>query len=723
MRTPPVIGTVVLVCAAAAIGAEAPSPQGGAPAPVDFSLSRFEASRRAGQVELERAILNAVDPKRLSAWHDLVASEPHVAGTPGDLRLIESLGRTFEAMGLEVHTHWVWPYLCKPVSAELAIVAPASAAKTLGLTEPAIAEDPATRHPDLIPLAWNAYSGSGDVTAPVVYANYGTREDFDKLRALGVETKGAIAIARYGGNFRGYKARFAEEAGCAGLIIFTDPGDSGYAKGPSYPEGGWSTPTQVQCGSVLTTAWAGDPLTPLREATEHAERIDPKDAGLPKIPIQPVSWEAAQAIFKAMTGEPVAERVANWQGGLPLPYRLTSGPELRVRLKIEQRREITKTANVIATLRGAEEPEKKIIIGCHHDAWNHGACDPTCGLILVLEAAKVFSDLAKAGKRPDRSIVFCAWGAEEYGILGSVEWVEANLKDLEENGVAYINLDMATMGPNFSASSGPSLKSLIYDAVRLVPNAPLGSASRRRAPTAAELASPGSVFETWLKRSVKPGADSPLEPPIGDLGGGSDHIGFVCHALVPSISLGSGGAPGTSYHSNYDTLAWYRAVVGDDYLPAQMNTRVTSIIASRLANADVLPLDPRRWGPDVSRHLKRLKQRADAAGLNFDPAPIEAGVERLAGRAAWLESAPAEALRASREANKALRDFDRVWKIEEGLPGRFWFRNAYASSDRDSGYAPWILPIIEQAIADKDQQALDRAAAWYAEMLQRVTEN
>ncbi len=704
------VHALIVLCSACAVAAAQ-----------DFSLSRFAPDRREAQRDYERKLLEGIDPARLRAWHDLVASEPHVAGTPGDLRTIERLAKAFSEMGLDVHTHWVWPYLAKPVGAELEIAAPPAVARKLGLSEPPIPGDDYTRSPDLIPLAWNAYSGSGDVTAPVVYANYGTKADFAKLAELGVEVKGSIVIARYGGNFRGFKAKFAEEAGALGLLIFTDPEDSGYQRGPAYPEGGWYTPAQAQSGSILS-GLAGDPLTPMIEATEHAPRIRPEDAGLPVIPVQPISWESAQPILQAMTGEPVADRVPDWQGGLPTPYRLSGGPDLRVRLKVEQSRQITKTANVLATLKGAKEPEKKIIIGCHHDAWNHGACDPTCGLILVLEAARVFSDLAKAGFPPDRSIVFAAWGAEEFGILGSVEWVEGNRDDLEKNAIAYINLDMATMGPNFYASAGPSLKSLVYDAARLVPNAPLANHARRKPPTPEELKSPGTVFDTWLKRAAK--ADPAMtEPPIGDLGGGSDHIGFVCHVLVPSISLGSGGAPGTSYHSRYDTLDWYRAVVGDDYLPAQMNARMTALISARLANADVLPVDPRRWAPDLTNHLNRLKKQADSAGLTFDPAPIEAGVQRLAGRAAWLESAPAEALRAPQKANQALRDFDRAWKIEQGLPGRPWFRNAYASSDRDSGYAPWILPMIEQAIADRDQVALDRAAAWHAEHLRRVTDN
>lgn len=713
------IGLIALFLACTA------SARPGPDAAPDFSMSRFVPQRRAAQSQYEQKLLERIDPARLKAWHDLLASEPHVAGTPGDLRQIERLTTAFAGMGLEVQTHWIWPYLAKPVGAEVAIVSPPGAAKQLGVSEPAIAEDTYTRSPDLIPLAWNAYSGSGDVTASVVYVNFGTKADFDRLKTLGVDPRGKIALARYGGNFRGYKAKFAEEAGCAGLIIFIDPEDSGYQKGPAYPEGGWATASQVQCGSILTTGWAGDPLTPMREATEHADRISPDQAGLPSIPVQPVGWESAQAILSLMTGEPVSDRVPDWQGGLPTVYRIEGGEALKVRLRVEQTRAITKTANVVATLKGAKEPQKKIIIGCHHDAWNHGACDPTCGLILVMEVARVMSDLAKEGFPPDRTVMFCGWGAEEFGILGSVEWVEANRADLERNGVAYINLDMATMGPNFYASAAPSLAPVIYDAARIVPNAPISShvSLRRRAASSELLRSPGTVFESWLARSKKPTdpGTPPLaataEPPIGDLGGGSDHIGFVCHALVPSISLGSGGAPGTSYHSIYDTLDWYRAVVGDDYLPAQMNAEMTAIIASRLANADVLPIDPARYPPAIKRHAARLTSEASKRGLSLDLAPFEDAVDRVEPLCAGFEKSVRDSVSADRIAmfvvlNQGLMESERAWKLEEGLPGRFWFLNAYAASDRDSGYAPWILPLLEQVIQDAPRTDKTTSHEW-----------
>ncbi|MFT7464412.1 MAG: N-acetylated-alpha-linked acidic dipeptidase, partial [Pseudohongiellaceae bacterium] len=319
----------------------------------------------------EQRFLDAVNPQRLSDWHDMLASAPHRAGTPGDARVVNALVESFTAMGLEVERHEFHALLAEPVSASLFIVAPEQI--ELSLVEDVLAEDPYSAHEDH-DMGWNAYSASGDVTAEVVYANHGRKEDFERLADLGVSCKGRIVLTRYGGNFRGYKAKFAEAAGAAGLIIFTDPKDVGWGKGLSYPEGGFAHPSHIQRGSVLTLPWIGDPLTPFAEATADAVRLDPELLDLPKIPVQPVSWLAAEQILSRMTGESVPNP---WQGGLPFRYRLTGGPALRVRLAVEQRREIMPTWNVLATLRGTEAPEQEIILGSHHDAWCCGAVDPT----------------------------------------------------------------------------------------------------------------------------------------------------------------------------------------------------------------------------------------------------------------------------------------------------------------------------------------------------------
>jgi N-acetylated-alpha-linked acidic dipeptidase len=691
------------------------------------SLLCWPEQARAAQLVGEATLLDDASPDRLRQWHDLLASEPHVAGTPGDLREVERIAAAFRDMGLRVQEHEFWAYLCLPDAAVLQVVSPERV--DLGIREDILKEDPYTAGPDLTP-GWNAYSGDGDVTAEVVYANYGTKEDFEKLATAGVECKGKIVLARYGGNFRGYKARFAQAAGAAGLIIFTDPADSGYCKGITYPEGGFAGPTCIQRGSILTLDYPGDPLTPFVEATKDAPRRDPSDVDLPKIPVQPIGWGAAQQIIGRMTGAPVPE---GWQGGLPFAYRLTGGPELRVHLKVKQQRQLARTFNIVATLPGAAFPEQKVILGCHHDAWGYGAADPLAGTITLMEAARCLSDAAKAGHPPARSVVFAAWGAEEFGIIGSTEWVEANREDLTRNAAAYLNLDMASMGDDFSSSAWPSLQRVIADAAGAVPQSH-GKDGQR-------------VLDGWLARAPDP--DFPGRPKFGDIGGGSDHVGFLCHAGVASAGLGAGGSKGTSYHSVYDDLAWYRKVVGDDYQSALMITRVTMIAASRLASAPLLPLEFARFGDDAPRQLQEISGRGTRlrvfaagpapAGPPTPPAPRivpELGVAahaaaEYAALAHRVEERLFERISSGRVPpetlagiNREILSIDRAWLSDPGIPGRPWFRNLYAANDEDSGYASWMLPVLRHAVEHKDPVAARAAAELYArlfaDLLQRV---
>jgi N-acetylated-alpha-linked acidic dipeptidase len=287
--------------------------------PPDSGLEQWPEPARAAYTAYERSLLAIPARDSLLEFHQLIASEPHVAGTPGDRRNIERIAKAFGDMGLEVRVHEFWAYLSRPVSASLEIIGPEKL--SLVTAEEPLAEDKFSSHPDRT-FGWNAYSGSGDVSGSVVYANYGTKADFAKLAELGVDVQGKIVLARYGGNFRGYKAKFAELAGAAGVIIYTDPADSGYSKGIPYPEGGYSNSTCIERGSITTLGYSGDPLTPGIEATKDAPRLDPKTVDLPHIPVQPVSWAAAGEIMKRMTGPAVP---AGWQGGLPFAYRTTGG--------------------------------------------------------------------------------------------------------------------------------------------------------------------------------------------------------------------------------------------------------------------------------------------------------------------------------------------------------------------------------------------------------------
>ncbi len=663
-------------------------------------------TQRAPQQMMERDLNSVPSAKSLRFYHEMIAREPHYAGTAGDWKAAETLAVEFEKLGLEVERQEIWVYLCKPVSAELEIMQPTPV--KLSVHENRVTGDEFSKRADLA-LGWNAYSGSGTATAEVVYANYGTREDFERLQKLGVDVRGKIVMAKYGGNYRGFKAKFAEQFGAAGLIIYTDPADSGYVQGLMYPEGGWANPSYIQRGSILTLDYSGDPLTPFIPATRDAKRLDPADVRLAKIPVQPVGWAAAGQILSRMDG-PVVPR--EWQGGLPFTYRLSG--DVVVRMTVIQERQVQKTYNIVGTLRGEEWPEQEIIVGCHHDAWIYGAGDPLAGTMIVYECAKSFSELARRGQRPQRTIKFANWGAEEFGLIGSVEWVESRREDLQNNAVAYLNLDMATMGPHFGASAAPLLKTLIFEVTRDIQPVQQGS-----------VASVTSVFDQWVEKD----ADDilPGHPRFGHLGGGSDHVGFYCHAGVPSASLSVGGCDGVSYHSLYDNLTWYHKIVGDDYEPAKMLTRVVNLTVSRLANAPLLPLDPLRYAADVRHHVESLSRRAES--LEFQaPSPqltraatsLGVNAHRVMNR--LFERIESDSLTPTQyeRVSRLLMTLEREWLTPTGLPGRPWFRSLYAATDADSGYDAWMLPALRQAVEARDATLWHHAVQQVLNVMDRL---
>lgn len=616
-----------------------------------------------------------------------------MAGTPGDAKVIESIARSFRELGLEVEVHPFWAYLPRPrepiveivgTPADLPLAEPSAPGARRGVMRLAVREenlaiDPQLAHAGLT-FAWNAYSGRGDVTGEIVFVNYGTRADFIRLREQGIDLKGKVCLARYGGNFRGYKAKFAEQAGAVALVIFTDPADSGPAKGAIWPDGGWANASCIQRGSINTLPYSGDPLTPGREATEHAERLDPAAVGLPSIPVQPIGWGAAREIVRRMRGAPLFD--PSWATGFEGPTLLTGGTELRVRVAVSHEPAVVRSANVIARLPGRVPDGGLVIVGCHHDAWGFGAADPLAGTIVLMEAARECAAQAKAGRGPARDTLFCAWGAEEFGIVGSTEWVERERVMLQERGVGYINLDMAAMGVSFGASASPSLRSIVNDVAKGVPSA---------------IDPSRSIFEL----SAKDGALA-----LGDLGGGSDHQPFLCHAGVPSIGLSAGGSQGTSYHSNYDTLLWYRRTVGSDYAGASMLTRMTVALVDALGTTC-----PEPW-----------REAAAAASV------LRSSATRLTPEAAQRAAELADRFGVLASAIESLAPFDRsraqvlqqCWVDPAGLPARPWFRNVFASSDRDSGYGAWVLPGLQAAMTDADPAAAAAALAQLDAVISRM---
>jgi N-acetylated-alpha-linked acidic dipeptidase len=634
------------------------------------------------QSKAEETFLKQQESERYKNHLKNLTKEPHITGSKANERVRDYMAEVMRKAGFTVD---IFPYdiylPVMPGTASAELVTPIRL--PLNNKEYIHKEDPFSSDPNL-PVGFNAYSGTGDVTGEVVYANFGRKEDFEKLKALGVSVKGKIVLARYGGNFRGYKAKYAQENGAAGLIIFTDPGDSGYAKGLVYPEGPYYDESSIQRGSLLTLDWTGDPLTPFEPALpldgkKKIVRKKPEEVtGMHAIPVLPLPYGAAKEIFARMTGKPVP---AGWQGGLPYTYRLEGGNELTVRVNVMQKREIQRVYNVVGTLAGSENPDQWIIAGAHYDAWAFGATDPNSGTAMLLALSESLGKLWQAGYKPKRTIKIAHWDAEEQGVIGSTEWVEQFRDELDAKAVAYFNADGAVTGRSFGAASSPSLKALAIN-------------------TTKSIAFPDSsktLYDVWLGKGTTP------EPPLGNLGGGSDHIAFYTHVGIPSWGGGTGGH--SIYHSNFDSFSYYERFCDPTFKMGSLVEQVFGMMALRLANADVLPYDIVRYGTDLRTHLEGLQKLTkvydkSATPFSFDVLIKAADDLKKAGEE--CETALKTANEKNRKAiNIELLSLERQWIDKQGMPYGNWYRSLYASPDPFSGYASWMLPAFQYEAAIK----------------------
>ena len=545
------------------------------------------------QLKIEESFFRNIDKTSFKKHLKKLTERPHVVGSEGNQEVIRYIGEVMQLAGMKVTNYPYDVYLPKnPGTSLIEIVTPNR--DILNQKEDIIENDPYTKDPELW-KGWNAFSGSGDVTAEVVYANYGRKEDFETLKSLGIDVSGKIVIARYGGNFRGYKAKFAEANGASGLIIYTDPQDSGFTKGLVYPNGPYYNSSTIQRGSLLTTDFTGDPLTPFEPALpldgkEKIERIDPKNAQLHTIPVSPIGYGEAEKILSQMNGDPVPQ---SWQGGLPITYRLQGGSSLTVRLKVDQKIDFVRATNVIGMLKGTDAPDEWIILGCHLDSWGFGATDPSSGTAMLLSLSQTFGKLKDEGYSPKRSILIGHWDAEEHGVIGSTEWVEQMREELNAKGVIYMNFDGAVSGKGFGASSAPTLKKLLVEASKDV-----------KYPYTDQ-----SLYDFWNKENKN-------EPPIGNLGGGSDHIAFYMHVGVPSLSGGAGGP--NVYHSNYDSFRFYERYVDPEFQMGPMVEHIAGIMTLRMANGDIIPYNLNRYASDLKIHFTNAENKINLYNDEFN---------------------------------------------------------------------------------------------------------
>ena len=650
----------------------------------------YSSSQWEKQLEIEESFKGLVDNSSFKRHLIKLTERPHVVGSEGNEEVIRYIGNVMENAGFDITNYPYDVYLPnKPGSSLVEIVTPSR--KVLNQKEDIIDDDPFTQNPELW-KGWNAFSGSGDVTAEIVYANYGLKEDFETLKSLGIDIKGKIVIARYGGNFRGYKAKFAEANGAAGLIIYTDPKDSGYTRGLVYPEGPYYNSSTIQRGSLLTTDFTGDPLTPFEPALpldgkKKIKRMDPKDAQLHTIPVTPIAYGEAEKILSQMKGQPVPQ---SWQGGLPFTYRIEGGSSLTVRLKVDQKIDFVRATNVIGMLKGSETPDEWIILGCHLDSWGYGATDPSSGTAMLLSLSETLGKLKVNGLAPKRSILIAHWDAEEHGVIGSTEWVEQMRDQLNAKGVIYMNFDGAVSGKGFGASSAPTLKKLLVETSKNV-----------KYPYTDQ-----TLFEFWNKNGQSE------EPPIGNLGGGSDHIAFYMHVGVPSLSGGAGGP--NLYHSNYDSFRFYEKFVDPEFQMGPMVEQMAGLMTLRMANAELIPYNLNRYSQDLKMHFVNAVNKINSYDKNFEGfLATNNAIKSLEETSNILTSKIKSYLEGGNISKKNLKKFnkqlialEKSFISDKGMYFGAWYKSIYASSDPFSGYGAWILPGLEYEIALKSSERL-----------------
>lgn len=691
--------------------------------PAAAQMVGFTAEADAAQRHLEARFDALLEPDSLRAWMDTLTRQPFYVGAPYNREMAVWLRDWFRAYGFDSEIEEYRVLLPMPRLRALTLLQPVE--YEASLAEPPIpGHAPAREH--ALP-AYNAYSADGDVTGELVYVNYGVPADYEELERRGIDVRGRIVIARYGGSWRGIKPKVAAEKGAVGAILYSDPRDDGYYVGDDYPDGPWRPADGIQRGSVLDLpVRPGDPLTPGYGATADAPRVSRDEAGtLMTIPVLPISYADAQPLLEALDG-PVAP--AAWRGALPLTYHLGPGPA-RVRLRLEFDWNLVPAYNVIARMTGAELPEEWVVRGNHRDGWAMGARDPISGLVAMMAEARAIGELARTGWRPQRTIVYGAWDAEEPALLGSTEWVEHHADELRRHAVVYINTDSNARGL-LAPGGSHTLERLINEIAGDVNDA-RGANVRERLRAARAT---GGDDDARARDDLR----------INALGSGSDWAPFQQHVGIASVMLSFGGeVGGGEYHSAYDTFDHYSRFIDPKFEWGTALARVAGRMTLRTAQADVVPLQFGNFAETVSGYVDEVVKLADdmrtettehnefvergwfelAANPTqpyvppaaLDPVPmldfsaLERASTRLRVAAARYDSLlvarhasgglPRER---ARELNALLRTAERTLTRDEGLPGRPWYRHQVYAPGLYTGYGVKTLPGVREGIEQRD---------------------
>jgi N-acetylated-alpha-linked acidic dipeptidase len=673
----------------------------GAQPPTSYTLRGFPPEEARARKPFEERLRAMAEANRIREFMSRMAAEPHHAGSPNSKAVAEYALAQFKSFGLDAHLESFEVLLPYPGSRSLELVAPIRASAKL--REPVLKED--IDSSDLNQIAtYNAYSGNGEVTAPIIYANYGLPDDYAFLRLKGVDVRGKIVLVRYGRSFRGIKVKVAAENGAVGCLIYSDPKDDGFYQGDIYPKGPFRPPAGVQRGSVLDLPlYPGDPLTPGKPSVPGTPRLKFEDArSIARIPALPISWEDARLLFEQLDGEMAPN---DWRGAIPVPYKIGPGPAV-AKLRVQQDYATRTIHDVVAKLPGGVFAEQNIVYGNHHDAWVNGAADPISGAASVLEAARILSKAAKQGWKPKRTIIFALWDAEEFGLLGSTEWVEKHREDLLKNAVAYFNSDTTLRGP-LSVQASPSLEKFVEEWMRDYPD-------------------PGSS-KTLLEATGK------AELRVGALGSGSDYTAFVHHLGIASLNAGFDGNMSGVYHSVYDSLRWFQYFGDPEFVYTTSFAGFMATGLARLADAYIVPYDYGRIARYLATSVDELKKLPKGKHLPWEPAERE--IERLnATFQSWVQQARriypnlANADKAKlKRLNELIYTSERIWTRPEGLPGREWYKNVLSAPGKYTGYGAKTLPGIREALeaqkpeeASQQLRALTDCIALYTDRLRQI---
>lgn len=662
-------------------------------------ISGFRDSN--AEATLESRFLAVPDAKLAEEHLRILTKAPHIAASPEDKATADYVASKFREAGLdtEIVEYRVWMNYPSEISVDL--TAPAGITMH-GPKQEQVSADPFQDDPRIV-QPYNGMSPSGDAEAEVVYANYGSPDDFDKLKQLGVDVRGKIVLVRYGQNFRGVKSFVAQEHGAAAVLIYSDPADDGWRRGDKYPAGPWRPDSGVQRGSVgYMFQYPGDPTTPGIASVPNlpdSQRTSVEQAAqLPRVPTTPISYADAWPILEHLGGP---ESPREWQGSLPFTYHTGAGPA-KVKIHLKQDYQFRTIWDVIGKVKGSEFPDDWVVAGNHRDAWVYGAVDPNSGTAAMLESVHGLGELLKTGWKPKRTIVIGSWDAEEQGLIGSTEWGEQYSKELA-NAVAYFNMDVAVSGAKFGASAVPSLKEFVREVTKAVPS-PKG----------------GSVYQVWKKATDKeavtaspqdaiggvkrePTVQTKQDVPVGDLGSGSDYTVFLQHLGIPSTDISSTGSYGV-YHSAFDNFAWFKKFGDPDFSYEQQMARVYGLEIVRMSNVDILPYDYENYGKEIGAYISAAQAKAQKRWAEQSP-KFDAAVEA----AKAFQEAGAKIAEKERKSNgdtkrlnATLRDAERALLLPQGLPNRPWYHHAIYAPGQYTGYAAVVIPGVNEAIDKGD---------------------